>query len=383
MNERDIIKYLAGLDPDARDAAFEQINAGVKLLSPDVTTDPRKPMWTPLGEYLEQEIETPPFLVSAGQVVQGEITALIARAGKGKTTLARQRMMRWAAGLPLFDNLYGSQVPVRPLKIGLLENEGVAWDMQNKLDHLLTDAGLNSEQQDVARENLVVWKDGGYSGLKLDKDEDFEELDWNIGIKGDLDVVIMEPFRGLWRGEENDSTQMEAVLDRIVQLATKHQIAVLLSHHERKSGAGEDGEWMSASRGSGVLEGKVAVMEHFRSVKEGELRELSWSKSRYFPERGSIRMRYIEGDHHYELIEETALEQEIKAALAAAGGEWFNLTEIAEEVREGEDRVRKAVNKLLDMPDTLLEQKKKPTRGSGWYYRIAGPDDDEGKLGMK
>lgn len=382
MNDREIIDYLAGLDEAERKAAFNRINAGVKLKAPADEVDPLKSMFIRLDDYLDQELETPPFLVSSGQVVKGEITALIARAGKGKTTLVRNRMIRWAAGLPLFHDLKDSQVPTKPLKILLLENEGVAWDMQRKLGRLLEEADLDMEDRERVRENLYLWGDGGYSGLKVDDDEDYKLIDHNLGIL-QPDVFIMEPFRGLWRGEENDATQMEATLDRIVQLATNHQCAIMLSHHERKSGAGEDGEWMSASRGSGVLEGKVAVMENFRSIKEGQFRELAWSKSRYFPTQGAVRMKYIEESHRYEMVPENELAQQISALLTQEE-DWFTVVDLEEHFEESGSKIYRALKQLLDN-GTIIEKSRKTEKGArAKHYRVPAPGDDnsEERLGM-
>lgn len=378
--EQEIVEYLAGLPEGDRDDAYQRINAGIALEAPVDEVDPLKPKFVLFGQYREQEFDTPPFLVSSGQVVRGEITALVARAGKGKTTLVRNRMIRWAAGLPLFDELKFSQVPEHPLKTLLIENEGVGWDMQNKLNGIAAAEGFSPEAEEALNENLAIWGDGGYSDLKIDNDEDYKLIDHNVGLLKP-DVVVLEPFRGLWRGEENDSTAMEATLDRMVAMATRHGCAILLSHHERKSGAGEDGEWMSAARGSGVLEGKVAVMENFRAVKDGAQRELSWSKSRYFPTQGPVRMEYDEDSHRYNMVPENEVAQEIKALLTQQES-WFTVGELSEELGETQTKIRSGLNDLLDS-DSIMKKKHE----NGFRYRLrsapsAGDPDNEERLDM-
>lgn len=379
VSELDIIQYLAGLGESERGEAFTRINAGITLAAPVDEVDPPAPITT-LGEFLDIDYPLPPFLVAGGQVVRGEITALIARAGKGKTTLVRNRMIRWAAGRPLFDELPDSQVPVGPLKILLIENEGVAWDMQMKLESLLTNAGLTDEEKELARKNLMIWGDGGYSGLKLDKDEDYALIRKGVAERRP-DVVMMEPFRGLWMGEENDATAMEAVLDSLVKIASEFECAVMLSHHARKAEAGDDGEWMNASRGSNVLEGKVAVMENFREAKGGDFRELKWSKSRYFPPAASIRMQYDLETHRYEYVPWGDLAREIKRLMAQDEMFWWTVEELADETNEEKKLVGTALKELLDS-DAIL----KKSREKGTVYRPKSgsgeKSDDDGKLGM-
>lgn len=379
VSELDIIKYLAGLGEEGRQEAFARINAGVTMAAPVDEVDPPAPITT-LGEFLDVDYPLPPFLVAGGQVVRGEITALIARAGKGKTTLVRNRMIRWAAGRPLFDELSDCQVPVGPLKILLIENEGVAWDMQNKLESLLINAGLTEDERDLARENLMIWGDGGYSGLKIDKDEDYALIRKGIAERRP-DIVMMEPFRGLWMGEENDATAMEAVLDKLVQIAAEFECAIMLSHHARKAEAGDSDEWMNASRGSNVLEGKVAVMENFREAKGGDYRELKWSKSRYFPPAASIRMQYDVETHRYEYVPWGDLAREIKRLMAQDEMFWWTEEELADETNEEKKLVHAALKELLDS-DAIL----KKSREKGTVYRpksgTGEKSDDDGKLGM-
>ena len=111
---------------------------------------------------------------------------------------------------------------------------------------------------------------------------------------------------------------MATVIDNILGMATDFNCGVILSHHERKSGAGEDGELMSAGRGSTVLEGAVAVMENFQSAKGGDFRELTWSKARYLQPPPPVRLEYSFETGWYRHVPEDELEQ---AILHGAGGE--------------------------------------------------------------
>lgn len=364
--EKQVAEYLAGLDPAERKAAEGRVNDRVKLTKPaeEIIEKNRPPVMT-LGEYLEHDFPVPPFLVSSGQLVRGEITVAIGRAGKGKTTLMTNRMIRWAAGKPLFGDLTDSQVPEQPLKTLMVENEGVAWHMQRTLGGLLKSAGLDAELEELARTNLLIWGDGGYSNFKIDRAADLE-LIRRACEEQRPDVVLLEPFRGIWSGEENDATAMEAVLDSLVQIGHDYQCGILLSHHERKSGAGEDGEDMSRARGSGDLEGKVAVMENFRSVAGGDFRELSWSKSRYHPPKSPIRMEYDEETRQYIYVPDSAIAQQVMEVFIAEPAAWFSKEDLAEDVGETQAHIYKALGELLDRGSIV---KKKMDNGFRWRLK--------------
>jgi hypothetical protein len=374
--------YLLTLPKDERAAAAARINQLVKAQAPPSDSEPAQPPVRNLGEYVEDKIEVPPFLVSQGQLVAGEISVMIARAGKGKTTYGMNRLIRWGAGLPMFDDLEDSQAPLKPLKICLIENEGAAYFMQEKLDLLLkSGAGLDEQQQRLAKENVLIWGDGGYSGLKIDRPDDLELLR-RAADTHEPDAFMIEPFRGIWRGEENDATAMEAVLDDMVQLCSDFGCAVMLAHHERKSGAGEDGEEMSRARGFGDLEGKVATMENWRSVKNDQFRELSWSKSRYAPKAPPIRMIFNHADWRYELVPEDEIGASILGLMSEDPTGWYTKKDIAEALEETERKLAKPLEGLQNEEKIVRKTAEKGTPGGGFRFRLVYDEDSSTGLGI-
>lgn len=377
--EKAAADYLLGLSPDDREAAERRINQLLRVSLPADDLSLRPPIRT-LGDYLGSKIEVPPFLISGGQLVRGEITATIARAGKGKTTLGMNRMVRWAAGAPLFDELKDSQAPFEPVKILMIENEGVASFMQEKLSLLLhTGAELNPDQVRLAEENLLVWGDGGYSGLKVDADADLELI--RMGCEEwSPDAILLEPFRGIWTGDENDSSAMESVLDRLNALAHDYDLGIMLAHHENKSGGGDTGEWMNASRGSTVLEAKCAIMENYRAVKAGAYRELSWSKNRFDTSGAPIRMYFDRERWRMVMVPLDEVEQSVLNLMSEDVGGWFWVNEMAEQLDEPERKIRDAVAKLVE--EERVVKKKGTDERRGYRFRLrtgdAGSDERPG-----
>jgi len=375
-------EHLKTLDADKMGAALSR--ARLEAMA-EMSTEQFEPPIRTLGKYLSDEIEVPPVLVEPYMAVRGGVGGTIGRAGKGKTVMALNRMLRWSAGKPFFDGLNdvdGNAVymPTGPLKILIIENEGAGGLFHRQIGIMLNAQGyLTEEDRQLAKENVLIWGDGGYSGLKLD-----DPAKLNLVREGcekwEPDYVFIEPFRGLWNGEENSATDMAKVVDAMVEIAADFKCAVHVSHHERKSGVGDDGEKMSAGRGSTVLEGAVTIMENFEAVKGGEFRELSCSKSRHGRAPNPIRMEWDSEAWWYKHVPTSAIEGAIIDALRGNADEPMSVADLTEATDEKKDDVRKMANRLVK--DGRL--KKMPSvsdgRGStGARYRL--PQDDGNTYG--
>jgi hypothetical protein len=352
----------------------------------EVPEEKFEPPITPLGLYLDTPIEVPASLVWPTIVVAGEVTATLGRAGKGKTTMNLNRVLRWAAGRPLFDGFTSPHddnqpylKPEKALKTLVLENEGSAGMFHQKMGTMLYNCGdiLTDDDREQIRENVFIWGDGGYSGLKLDNDAGVANL--RAGIeKCEPDIVFVEPFRGLWRGEENSATEMAVVVDNIIAMATDYRCGFILSHHERKGGADGD-DLMSAGRGSTVLEGAVACMENFQSVKGGDYREITWSKARYLQPPPPVRLEYDRDTGWYRYVPESALDRAILEALEINGEEPLTKTGLVEILDEKPHRIEKAL-KLLLTEDRIVRMSSEYGMGgsTGYRYKLKSHDEEGG-----
>lgn len=385
--------YLATVeDAEERKKIMRQAGSLAMNAATEEVLAPEPPIRT-LKQYLLDAIEVPPVLVGSDKcpiVVRGGVNGTIGRAGKGKTVMALNRMLRWSAGLPMFDDWLDPDgeaylAPSHPLKILVIENEGAGGLFHKQIGIMSSAAAyLDDEHRDLARENMLIWGDGGYSGLKLDEEE---KLDWvRRGVeKWAPDIVFVEPFRGLWNGEENSATDMAVVVDALVGIAADYKCGVLVSHHERKSGTGDDGEKMSAGRGSTVLEGAVTVMENFESVKGGEFRELSWSKSRHGKAPNSVRMEWDPDAWWYKHVREDDLAESIILAMRDNDDEPMTVSELRERLDEKEPRLRKALGGMIEQGKIKSMASQSNGRGStGLRYRLvtSAPSDGYGGLSV-
>lgn len=378
----DFIQHLASITDEAQRA---RLIAQVKMKAMEAAPEEAfEPDVTRMREYLAREIDVPPSLVWPTIAVRGEITTTLGRAGKGKTTMNLNRIFAWAAGRALFPGWTDKDgleylKPEGPLKTLIAENEGNAGMFHQKMGLMLHQGPLTPEERELCLDNLWVHGDGGYSGLKLDNDEGVRKLRKAIE-KVEPDVVFIEPFRSLWRGEENSSTDMNAVVDNIVAMATDYGCAIILSHHERKSGVGEDGEKMSAGRGSTVLEGVVAVMENFEAVKEGEYREMTWSKARYLVPPPPVRMEYQRDSNWYSWIPSDAIEDSIVVALREADDEPMNLSDISEATGETKSKLRPIMKALEESKKVKrMKAEQRPGGGTtGFRWRLPSDSNHDG-----
>lgn len=379
------IQHLASItDENER----KRLIAQVKMRSVDLAPDEAfKPNVTQLREYLQTPIPIPPSLVWPTIAVRGEITTTLGRAGKGKTTMNLNRIFAWAAGRALFPGWHDKDgreylKPEKPIRTLIAENEGNAGMFHQKVGLLVNQGDLNEEEREMALDNIFIHGDGGYSGMKLDNDEGVGKLRKSIEAMpdGPPDIMFIEPFRSLWKGEENSATDMAVVVDNMVSMATDYNMAIILSHHMRKGGAGEDDK-MSAARGSTVLEGVVATMENFESVKDDEYREMQWSKARYLPPPPPVRMEWDSATGWYKWIPTSVIEDDIIKILREADDEPKNLTELAEDTGETKTRLRKALSKMEDEKKV----KKMPsiaTQGGTTGNRWRLPSEDTGSQGL-
>lgn len=375
---------LAAMPPEEREDYLRRLRNLAVLAAPEKNVEPEPPIRT-MGQYLNEPITLPPMLVQPFQIARGATTALIARAGKGKTTMTLNRAIRWSVGRPMFDALPEVMAPVKPLRILIIENEGAPGFFQEKLKLMRDSQKFTEEELEQADENILIWGEGGYPRIKIYRDDHQRGDDFELVRRGieqhEPDLVIMEPFRSLWDGEENSASEMTEVTDRIAELASGYGIGVLLTHHERKSGVGDSGEEMSAGRGSTVLEAEAAVMERYKPVKE-EISELSWVKSRFGQPAPPVRMKFVWDRWGYDYVSPQAGEREFLQLLMNNPEGALSVREIAEELEEDIKQIRKVANAVAEENENIkVYPSVSSAEGStGKRYRYVVNDTNAGGL---
>lgn len=368
-------EFVASLEKADRQAANRAVNTFVVAnQTDDEAAEAARPPVRKLGEYLDAPIETPPMLVEPGLVARGAITAMTSRGGKGKTAVSLNRLLRWSMGKPLFDELPDVLAPTAPLRVLLIENEGVAGHFQEVVSTILGEGGYTDEEIATARENVWVWGDGGWSGLKVDREEDLSMISRACAFV-QPDILFVEPFRGLWTGEENSATDMANVMDSLNGLANQHQMAVMLTHHETKSGP-ENGDPMNAARGSGVITDLAAVVERWKPVKGNRQRELEWTKTRFREAPAPVRMEYVRKSWSYRYVAEDEKARAAIQAFQLDSDAWHSIGDLAEEMGETYDVARRQLAKLYDAG--RVDRRSIPGQGINYRLKVSDGDDHPG-----
>lgn len=364
--------YIAAMpDSASRDAAKQALRQYVVAQMPEEQLGEDYVVST-LGEYLDREIELPPMLVEPGLVARGALSSMTSRAGKGKTALSMNKLVRWSMGKPLFDDLPDVLAPVEPLRILMIENEGAPGHFQECLMKVLHKNDFTKAEIELARENVHIWGDGGWSGLKLDHDENVEMVS-TAAARTRADIVFIEPFRGLWNGEENSSTEMNVVLDAMSRIANENMCAVMITHHETKSGGGE--EAMDAARGSTAFEGHVAVMERWSHIRGGRQSELTWVKWRFAEKAAPVRMEFDRDRWSYRLVEESELERDVLKLLGQFPGDYFTLAEIMEELEMASKEAQSLRRTCKTLVDDNRLRERRADGGAQWCIKTSDNDD--------
>ena len=375
---KDAAGAIAGLDQVERERAVAQLQHLATVQAPNDKVQ-QAPVRT-LGEYLDHKIPEPPALVLPGLVVRGGVTIMTSRGGKGKTTFSLNRMVRWAAGLPVFDG-EEAMTPAAPLRSLIIENEGAPGFFQSRLEKIVNNQA--DEHQAAIRENVLIWGDGGWSSMKLDDSANMD-LVHQAAEEHKPDIIFMEPLRGLHKGEENSATEMAVVMDALNGLASVYGLGVMLTHHETKGGPGEGMDEMNAVRGSGTLTDLPGVVERWRHVQGGKLSEIKWTKSRWHhPPPNPVRMRFEPVAWGYGLVAESEQQKAILAILMEAPGERFSVHDMAEISGETQDHCRKVANELVDEKRVKREKGlRSPGESGSPGMRYFYPSDDSDGMAL-
>lgn len=84
------------------------------------------------------------------------------------------------------------------------------------------------------------------SSLRLDRSADIQRLDNTIAaIKPRL--LLLDPLVRMHACDENSSQEISRLLDSLRLLQRKHDLAIILVHHTRKSGGSRDGQTLRGS----------------------------------------------------------------------------------------------------------------------------------------
>lgn len=208
------------------------------------------------------EKDNPAALFRNGWLRKGGGAFLVSTSGTGKSVWTVQAALLWAQGLPAFGI-----VPVRPLKIGIVQAEDDDEEMvnfrNNITDGLVEQAGLDRDQVEAARTNVLLFdavrKFGGtfieYVGKILEEHPE-------------LDLLIINPLQSFFGGDISRNAELSGFLrgglDRFIK---PNKVGVLFIHHTNKPpNAKERTGWGADAFASYIGAGGAEIVNWARAV---------------------------------------------------------------------------------------------------------------------
>lgn len=168
-------------------------------------------------DLLDREPE-PVDWIAEGVVARGTLTLLAGREKEGKSLIALALAARLAAG---GGDLVG--IDVQAGRALIVDGENGQREIHRRIRAL----GLTSEQAG----QLEV-----FEAVNHDLRSNLDELD-RVLETHQPDLLVLDSWRSLWGGEENDSGEVARVLDPLRALVRRHQVAAILIHHLSRAGA--------------------------------------------------------------------------------------------------------------------------------------------------
>ena len=205
-------------------------------------------------------------------LLRGEVTAIIAPGGTGKSTIGAALALSLASGQPLL----GKPLPRGPQSAWIYNLE----DSQDELDRQVSAACLfHGIGRDDCGDRLCV--DSGLVQPLCTATEDrdgfalaegvFEQVAATVRERG-ISVVIVDPFVSSHAVRENGNEAIDAIAKRWKRLAQETGCAIVLVHHSKKLGGrevtAEDG------RGAVALRDAARVVLPLNGMSQTEAEEL-------------------------------------------------------------------------------------------------------------
>lgn len=303
-----------------------------------------------LEEYLAADLSAPPELVAPTMIVKGGITATVADGGTGKTSMALNRILCWAAGLQPWP--ITPYTPAQPIRTLVIENEGAGRLFQDKIRDMITGITRQDllDRLDEVKRNVLVWGDGGYAGIRLDEPKWYTQVARGID-EHRPDMVFIEPFSRLGSFDENSNTEVNAFVSMLEELAAKYQTAIYLCHHKTKGWTEDPLDLQYKSRGASALGDAVTYFEFMRHAAGGGERELDCTKNKFADRPGPFRFKWREDNSGwYDFISPEAKLTQVVQALDESGS---SIEEVALRIgdKRGPERADRTYQWLMQAID--------------------------------
>jgi hypothetical protein len=215
----------------------------------------KAPAWRPRIEVVEREYpmfqDAVEFAAEAPATVDWLVEGVIPRAGNGiigghpkasKSFSALDLAMAASCGVPWM----GRPMPT-PIKTAIVSREDEPGLTQRRIKKLI---GGRAEYAHLGSRMLVNTR-RHQADFKVTRDEHMDALIEQLGRFG-VELVVLDVFRSLHDGEENDNTEVAKVLAKVTRIQTELKCACALVHHIAKT---DEANIFKGLRGASAIHG--------------------------------------------------------------------------------------------------------------------------------
>jgi 5S rRNA maturation endonuclease (ribonuclease M5) len=274
--------------------------------------------------------------------------------GAGKTTLAIDQLVHWAAGV----SWHGMLTPARPLRILLVEVEGPRPEFRRKLRRRLA----SWDGPPIEGRLQVLEEPWGSVTLR---DEHHVRALAELIVEHEYDLVVIGPLRkiGMRGGGTLDEIEEFIALVESVPRLAERLVAFRIIHHENRAG-----------QVSGAWEGVPDTLVHVQPQGNGSLR-VFWQKVKWASglHRTTTQLTWADGEAFavvdaVEGTEEEKAESLLEAARLHPGASWTTIRK--SEAVKGNDTDKARLRDQLIAEGRLVNA---PRRKGG--YNLWAADD--------
>lgn len=333
----DLGRLDARIAPRARDAGPSQNGASAP--------EPDRPFALELDEFVASKTDAPPALIGVDDDIllpAHGLGLLVAKGGKGKTTLVLDQVFYLASGKPWL----GFEV-ARPLNILMIENEGPREPFRRKIE-------LKRQAWPHEITGGIYIYDQDWGQARINESAFVERLN-DFTAEHKIDLIVADPLDTLGMEGVGSPEDTRNFIARLQSAGLFSRVAWEIPHHSRKESVRD-----AVDEASGAWAGKpdtLLVLEK----QPGNRARLSFPKVRWSRrgERGAYILEFDPGAETFTLLDEETTEErdlvvEIEELLAVRP----HLT--AKEIAAGDEgigaNVDKVRNELRNHPDRFTSR---------------------------
>jgi AAA domain len=301
-----------------------------------VEAEAARPFAQSLDQFIADKLDAPePLLGTEDDCIlpaQG-LALLIAKGGKGKTTLSIELALHLASGMDYLGLEVG-----RPLTVLFIENEGPREPFRRKLERK-----RKAWPHEIA--GAIFVHDENWGHARLDFERFVERLN-TFCDEHEVDVVFGDPLDSLGMAGEGSPSETRAMVDRFKRAGLFSERAWILPHHARKDSVDD-----AVDEASGAWAGRPDAMLALEKRGSGQAR-LSFPKVRW---QGRERSPYLlDFDSETETFTFVKEEEGEERDYVAEIEEWLSpnpdmtAQEIADAIKASKEKVKP---ELMAHPD--------------------------------